>query len=267
MTLPADLGQLRTRGARHGIIRQHRGLRQLARTPRDMIASAGLTVAATAAWLVALPLIGRFWAAMFRSANDLLDMGFIVTSGAPMFPQFAGATLPRIIAPASEPSTLTLVAMTAACIVVIAATKALPPRLLPLSYWIRALAIVELTAVAFFALSTTPQLPNVADATLAAGAAIAGLVPLLFGLTLYLFDPSLRRGAITMALCMAHLAILLPLQYLLQVALISTSSQLLAPACFLALGPALNVMVVVAFYGWAMGHDTVRPSLHPAGIS
>ena len=267
MTWPAQLGQLRTTGARQGIIRQHRGLRQLAHTPRDMIASATLTVVATAAWLAVLPLVGRLWGAIFTLANDRLDMGGTVTAGAPMFPSVAGAVLPRIVAPVSTPSTLALIVTTLACVCVIAATKALPPRFLPLSYWIRALAIVELTAVAFFAFSTTRVLPNVADATLAAGAAIAALVPLLFGLTLYLFDPSLRRGAMTMAMCMAHLAILLPLQYLLQVALIGGSFQLLAPACFLALGPALDVMVVVAFYGWAMGRDTKRPQAHPAGIS
>jgi hypothetical protein len=231
-----------------------------------MIAAAALTIAATAAWLAALPFVGRLWEAAFRIANERLDMGGTVTAGAPMFPAFAGATLPRVLVQVSAPSTLALIVTAVVCVAVIVATKALPPRLLPVSYWIRALAIVELTAVAFFALSTAREIPNVADATLAAGAVIAGLVPLLFGLTLYLFDPSLHRGAITMALCMAHLTILLPLQYLLQVALIAGSSQLLAPASFLALGPALDVMVVVAFYGWAMGRDTRRPVMHPAGI-
>lgn len=262
-----NLAPLRVVGARHGVIRQHRGLRQLERTPRDVAGAIALTVVATAAWVIVLPAVAELWRKMFVIANEWLGIGGTVADGAVIRPGWVDTLLPRVEVAANTPSGLALMVTVVICALALVLTLRMPPRLLPLSYFIRAVVIVQLSAVAFFALNPGEALPNVADASLLAGAVIIGLVPLLFGATLCLFDPTLRRGAVAMAVSMAHLAILVPLKYLLQVVLVQESAQLLTPVCFLGLGPALDVMVVVAFYGVAMGRQTVKKAPHPAGIS
>ena len=261
-----DLTALRAVGSRHGIIKQHRGLRQLTRDPRQMVEAVVLICAGTAAWFFAIPAVGRLWLWIVDTAVRTFGMSGTVSAGAPMIPYFAGGLMPQVQVTWARPSLLAMSVTGLASLVAIALTFKVPSRLVPLAYWIRALAAVELSAVAYFAVSGSGQIPNVADATLATGVVMIGMVPVLLGLTLYMFDPSLWRGAITMAMTMGHLIVLVPLQYLLQLSLITASSQLLAPACFLALGPALDVMVIVAFYGWAMGRDPRRKRPHPSGV-
>lgn len=261
-----DLSALRAVGSRHGIIKPHRGLRQLTSDPRQVLESIVLICAGTAAWVFAMPAVGHLWLWMVGTAVQVLRIEGSVAAGTPMIPHFAGGLMPALQMPWSRPSIAAMAVTAVVSIVALVATFKIPSRFLPLAYWIRALAAVELSAVAFFALSGADAVANVADATLAAGVVMIGMVPTLFGLTLYMFDPSLRRGALIMACTMGHLVVLLPLQYLLQLSLLQASSQLLAPACFLALGPALDVMIIVAFYGWAMGRDPRRKRAHPSGI-
>jgi hypothetical protein len=262
----AELGQLRVRGARHGLIRQHRGLRQLNHRPRDVIAALALTLVMTLVWFAVLPAIGDFWSLVIGAANTHLNLGGVLGEGMALIPRLS---LPRLVIPLSRPSDAGIVITIVVCALAFVGTLRLPDRMLPLTYGIRAILLVELSAAAFFLVTRSGigSIPNVADASLSGGAAIIGVLPALLGLTLYLFDPSIARNAISTVLVMSHLIVLLPLQYLLQIALMSHGSLLLAPFCFFVLGPVLDVMVVVAFYGWAMSLRPPAKPAHPSGVS
>jgi hypothetical protein len=74
---------------------------------------------------------------------------------------------------------------------------------------------------------------------------------LLFGLTCYIFDFGLSKKASFIAITMAHLALFLPLQVLLQ-ALFLKKNVLFMPVFYIIFGMPINIPIIVVYYSWAM---------------
>ena len=81
--------------------------------------------------------------------------------------------------------------------------------------------------------------------------ALISTVPLLFGLTYYIFDFGLLKKVFLTAITMAHLALFLPLQVLLQ-ALVLQRTVLFMPILYIILGLPVNILIIIAFYSWGM---------------
>ena len=77
------------------------------------------------------------------------------------------------------------------------------------------------------------------------------IVLFLFGLTYYIFDFGLPRKALLTSITMAHLALFLPFQVLLQ-ALVLQKSVLFMPVLYIIFGMPVDVMLVIGFYSWGM---------------
>jgi hypothetical protein len=90
------------------------------------------------------------------------------------------------------------------------------------------------------------------------GATLIGVVPLVFGLTFYVIDVSWSRKVGLTVLVMAHLAVLVPLQYALQAALIVHGSLIVLPLLFILFGLLPEIMVLIAWYGWGMSWPSAR---------
>ncbi|HET9274661.1 MAG TPA: hypothetical protein VFN96_01185, partial [Gemmatimonadales bacterium] len=86
----------------------------------------------------------------------------------------------------------------------------------------------------------------------AAGLVVMALVPVLLGFTLHVFDlPLWKKAFLTLAL-LVHLAVFLPLQGLVHAWLVLHGTALVMPVLFLAFGLLMDVLIFVAFYGWAL---------------
>jgi hypothetical protein len=83
------------------------------------------------------------------------------------------------------------------------------------------------------------------------GVALISIVPLLFGLTYYIFPFGLMKKVFLTVLTMTHLALFLPLQVLLQ-ALLLQKSVLFMPVLYIIFGMPVNILITVAFYSWGM---------------
>jgi hypothetical protein len=127
-------------------------------------------------------------------------------------------------------------------------------RFLPIAYLLRAILAVQFTALLYFALwpSRFPHTPDsYMEALLDSGIGIITIVPLLFGLTYYIFNFGLLRKALLTALTMVHLSLFLPFQVILQ-ALALQKSVLFMPLLYIVFGTPLEVLLIVCFYSWGM---------------
>ena len=134
------------------------------------------------------------------------------------------------------------------------ATFFISKRLIPVIYLMRAVLLVQVIALLYFALIPA-RFPHTPDSYLAgfvtSGIGLISLVPLIFGLTYYIFDFGLLRKALLTSTTMAHLALFLPFQCLLQ-ALILQKTVLFMPVLYIVFGMPVDVMLVIGFYSWGM---------------
>jgi hypothetical protein len=94
--------------------------------------------------------------------------------------------------------------------------------------------------------------PGYVHSMLLASLALMTILPVMLALIYYVFDFSILRKAWLTLLVLAHLALFCPLQYLAHAVVLHHGSRLTMPLLFLALGLPLDVMILVAFYGWGM---------------
>jgi hypothetical protein len=154
------------------------------------------------------------------------------------------------VPPSAEIWWLTL----AVTLALFAATFFLPSRLIPIIYLLRGIMLVPATALLFFAFLPA-RFPHTPDSYMqglvTAGTALISIVPLLFGLTYYIFDFGLLKKAFLTAITMVHLALFLPLQVLLQ-ALFLQKTVLFMPVLYIIFGMPVNILIIIAFYSWGM---------------
>jgi hypothetical protein len=93
---------------------------------------------------------------------------------------------------------------------------------------------------------------------LAASLALLSTVPALLGFTFYIFPFGLLKKLGLTAMILAHLTLVAPLQYLVQAYFLYRCSLLYMPLFYMVLGLPLDVMMIIAFYGWGMSWEEVR---------
>ncbi len=86
---------------------------------------------------------------------------------------------------------------------------------------------------------------------MASGLALISILPLLFGLTFFIFQFSMPQKVLLTLMTMGHLVLFIPLQILLQ-GLILQKTVLFMPVLYIVFGMPLDVLVIIAFYAWGM---------------
>lgn len=250
------LDALRHQGVRGGVIRPHRSMAGLHWTAWRFLSSLLLALGGLALLLVALPWIGDLWQFLFARVRDGLGGLDIPLTAQPLaLPGGLGITLPSFEVVTPQPGAAALWAAGIACGVVFLASFLLPERLTPASYFLRLLATLQATAVAFFALSPEPFPYRQQDHVfllLTAGLVVMALVPLVLGLTLHVFDIAFWKKALLTLVVMGHLAVFIPLKAMVHVWLIMNGTAVVMPVLFLIFGLLMDVMVFVSFYGWVL---------------
>ena len=247
-------GTLRTRGHRGGVIPMHRALAHFRLGPMNLITAIFLFVFFLSVWLLLLPRVCRFWNRVLTLGIRVLPLHAEIGMAQHHLTRFIRFDIPYLrmesVPPSAEVWWLTL-AVTLALFV---ATFFLPSRLIPIVYLLRGILIVPATALLFFALlpARFPQTPDsYMQGLVTAGIALISIVPLLFGLTYYIFDFGLLKKAFLTAITMVHLALFLPLQVLLQ-ALFLQKTVLFMPLLYIIFGMPVNILIIIAFYSWGM---------------
>jgi hypothetical protein len=249
------LEAMRNRGVRGGLIIPHRSMVGLPWTAPRFLTTLGLALGGALLLYVATPGIGRLWQLIFERARDFLGLDAPLGDQLWNLPGGLEFTLPvlAVVTPLPDDSALRIA--TVVSVLVFGMSFLLPVRFTPLRYFLRLLVIVQGTAILFFAISADPFPYRVQDhvfVLLSAGLVVMGLVPLVLGLTLHVFDLALWKKLLLTLAILAHLAIFVPLQVLVHLWLVMHGTALVMPVLFLVFGLLLDVLVFVSFYGWAL---------------
>jgi hypothetical protein len=253
--------QVQFRGHRGGVISMHRALTHFRLGPMNVIISVSLVLLFSSIWMVALPQLCEFW-------NRALALGLRtlpLDARMEVADHHLGLVQMRIPYLRMEPilPDLKTWSLTAAVtLLLFAGTFFLSKKLIPIVYLARAILLIQVTSLLYFALwpAGFPHSPeSYMEALITAGIGLISVVPFLLGLTYYIFDFGLLRKAALTTMTMLHLAIFLPFQVLAQ-GLVLQKTVLFMPVLYIVFGMPVNVMLIIAFYSWGMTW-----SFRPAG--
>ncbi len=128
-------------------------------------------------------------------------------------------------------------------------------KLTPVAFFLRAVVLVQVTALIYFffwPLSFPYGIDDYTIAEMTAGFGVIILVPLVLGLIFYPFDFSLTKKIGLALIVTLHLGVLIPLQFTVHAYLIQKFSLLFMPVLFMLFGLLLEVTVGITLYGWGM---------------
>ena len=135
-----------------------------------------------------------------------------------------------------------------------AASYLFSKKFTPVTYLLRAVLLIQITALVyflFFAASFPHSPDSYMEGLVTYQIALISAVPMLFGLTYYVFKFGLIKKIALTVLTMAHLSLFLPLQILLQ-AIVLQKSVLFMPMLYIVFGLPLDIFMILAFYSWGM---------------
>lgn len=130
--------------------------------------------------------------------------------------------------------------------------------MLPLSYLLRGVLLIQISALAYFGIISAQFVHTANDymaGMMTTGLMLISFVPVLFALTYYIFDFGFFKKFAVTAITMTHLTLFLPLQLLLHARLLQESI-LFMPVLYVAFGLMLDVLVVIGFYSWGMSWES-----------
>jgi len=251
---PRFADRSRFRGYRGGVIAMHRALARFVLEPLDLVTAALLVLVLTFGWIAALPWVCRFWQSALEIGMRLLaiDSGLGLTEHQ-ITPYFRFAIpYPRLLG--ILPDARTWWSATAVVIVVFAASFFFPKKLMPVMYLLRGVLFIQVTAQLFFLFlparfSHSPD--SYMEGLTGYAIGIISFVPILFGLTYYIFDFGIVRKAFLTIITMGHLSLFLPVQVLLQ-AIVLQKSVLFMPILYIVFGLQLEILIILSFYSWGM---------------
>lgn len=243
-----------SRGHRGGVIPMHRALTHFSLGPMNLVIAISLFVFFTAVWLAFLSKVCQVWKYILAYGIRVLPLRADLGLAHHHLTPFLRFDIPFLRMGTVLPGSQTWWLTCAATVALFAATFLLPSKMIPVMYLLRGILLVPATALLYFAFSPArfPHTPDsYMEGLVTAGIALISTVPLLFGLTYYIFDFGLLKKAFLTTITMIHLALFLPLQVLVQ-ALFLQKTVLFMPVLYIMFGMPINILIIIAFYSWGM---------------
>jgi hypothetical protein len=252
--VPQRADPVRTRGHRGGVIPMHRALAHFRLGPMNLVTAIFLFALFLSVWLVLLPGVCHVWNRVLAFGIRVLPLRAELGLAEHHLTPFIRFDVPYLRMEPVLPSLQAWWSTCAATLILLAVSFILPSELIPVIYLLRGILLVPATALLYFAIlpARFPHTPDsYMEGLVTAGIALITTVPLLFGLTYYIFDFGLLKKAFLTAITMTHLAGFLPLQVLLQ-ALFLQKTVMFMPVLYIIFGMPLNILIIIAFYSWGM---------------
>ena len=230
----------------------HRAMARLVLSPLDLLSSAALVVLSTFVWLISLDRICRFWKLVMVEGMRTLPLHARLGLRGHHVTPYIRFEIPFPRVDGVFPDTQTWWLTSAIVAVLFAATFLLPNTWIPARYVARSVLLVQVSAQLFF-LWSPARFPHTPDSYLEGlvtyGTVFISFVPMLFGITYYIFPFGLIKGAFLTAVTMIHLSVFFPLQILVQ-ALVLQQSVLFMPVLYVVFGLPVEVLILICFYSW-----------------
>jgi hypothetical protein len=244
----------RDRGHRGGIIIMHRAMAHFSLRPMNLAAAISLFLFFSGIWLAWLPRTCELWARIFKTGIRYLPLHAHLYVLPRHLTSHLTLQIPYLSMDSVPPSHLIWWLTCGVTVALFAATYLFSDRWVAVVYLSRAILLVQVTALAYFALfpAAFPHSPaSYMGGLSTTGLALISMVPSLYGLTYYIFDFGLPKKAFLTIITMLHLTIFLPFQILLQ-GLVLQETVLFMPILYIVFGVPLDVLIIIAFYSWGM---------------
>jgi hypothetical protein len=254
LKVPKTADPVPARGHRGGVIPMHRALTHFHLGPMNLVIAISLFVFFTAVWLAFLSKVCQFWKYILAYGIRVLPLRADLGLAQHHLTPFLRFDIPFLRMETVLPSSQAWWLTCATTVALFAATFFLPSKMIPVTYLLRGILLVPATALLYFAFlpARFPHTPDsYMEGLVTAGIALISTVPLLFGLTYYIFDFGLLKKAFLTTITMIHLALFLPLQVLVQ-ALFLQKTVLFMPVLYIMFGMPINILIIIAFYSWGM---------------
>lgn len=232
----------------------HRALAHLRLGPMNVVTAIFPFVFFSSIWLLFLPKVCHFWSRVLAFGIRVLPLRAELGMAQHHLTRSIAFDIPYLRMEPVLPSPQTWWLTCASTLLLFAVSFFLSGKLIPVMYVLRGVLLVPVTALAYFAFlpARFPHSPDsYMEGLVSAGIALISMVPLLFGLTYYIFDFGLLKKAFLTAITMTHLVLFLPLQVLLQ-GLVLQKTVLFMPMLYIIFGMPVNILIIVAFYSWGM---------------
>ncbi len=245
---------VRPRGHRGGVILMHRALAHFRLGPMNLVTAIFLFIFFLSVWLLFLPEVCHFWNRVLVVGVRVLPLRAELGVAKHHLTRFISFDIPYLRMEPVLPSPLAWWLTCAVTSLLFAGSFLLSGKLIPVMYLLRGMLLVPTTALLYFVFlpARFPHTPDsYMEGLVTAGIGLISTVPLLFGLTYYIFDFGLLKKVFLTAITMTHLTLFLPLQVLLQ-ALALQKTVLFMPVLYIIFGMPVNILIIVAFYSWGM---------------
>jgi hypothetical protein len=244
----------RFRGSRGGLISTHRALAKFVLEPLDLVMSVMLVVLFSVVWLASLGWVCRFWRYLFTIGTNPFALHADIGLSEHQVTSYIRFSIPyprmEDIAPSPAMWWATMVVVLA----LFGVSFLLPKKQIPLIYFLRAVLCVQASALLYFGWGAA-SFPHTANSYMEGlvsyGLMLISFIPIVFGLTYYIFDFGLIRKTLLTFVTMIHMCLFVPLQVLLQ-AIVLHKSILFMPLLYIVFGLPVDVLMVIAFYSWGM---------------
>jgi hypothetical protein len=244
----------RFRGHRGGVITMHRALTRFALKPLDSVAAVGVVFLLSLGWIVSLPWLCQMWGYVMGNGMRILALRTTLGFTEHRLTPYIRFSIPYPRMEGIAPDMWTWWSTAAVVGLVFAASYFFPKRFTPVTYLLRAVLFIQATALLYFLLAGArfPHTPDsYMEGLVSYRIALISAVPLLFGLTYYIFNFGLIKKIALTVLTMGHLSLFLPVQVLLQ-AMVLEKSVLFMPILYIVFGLPVDIAIILAFYSWGM---------------
>ncbi len=241
-------------GAGTSYFQEHRGIACLQFRRSTLLYAILTSVLLVAALLVGERYIASAWGHVLAVIHQTLGLPGVVVMSRHTFGGYA-LFIPYLELTAGAVTQQALTISLAACILVGTVSFVVNRERVALRYLLRLTAIVHLASVIFFFLTPERFPYTVADymrGMMIASLCVIVIVPVVLGFTLYLLDLSWLKKWTATLMIVGYIAVLAPLKYGLQAALLHEGSLVFLPILYLLAGIPLDVFVFIAMYAWAM---------------
>lgn len=246
------VGRPQYRGGATTFLHEHRAFARVPNPVRRLIEALLLTLVTTGAWLALLPRVGRAWGYALVALTP--EEGRVVMTLYDTWGELI-VGVPHLALEAGLPGPWLWGATALVTVLAFAASFFIPARMTPGIYALRAVLLVQASALVYFALWAERFPYTLADylqTMMLTGLVIATVTPVVLGFIWHLQDVAWPKKLALAVLVQGYAVVLIPLQYALHGLILERATMLFMPLLYILLGLPIHVLALVALYAWGM---------------
>ncbi|MEM1042530.1 MAG: hypothetical protein AAGI91_07855 [Bacteroidota bacterium] len=242
------------RGGATTFLHEHRAFARVPNPARRFAEAVLLTLVTTGAWVAGLPWLGRAW------GHGLATIGGGNRVVMTIYEGWGGLAVgvPHLVLETGPPGVWLWAVTALVTALLFALSFLIPDRMTPGIYALRALLLIQTSALVAFALRTEPFPYTLADylqTMTATGLVIATVTPVVLGFIWHVQDVAWPKKLALAVIMQAYIAVLIPLQYVLHGLVLEQVTMLFMPLLYILFGIPVHVLTLVALYAWGMSWD------------